>query len=339
MCASKENPAKCEMRGVIRFLLAKKLSAADIHCELCAVYGPNIMSEGVVRQWVRFFKDRRTNIHDESRSGRPSVVSADLMKEIDEKFRLLRNFTITQLSEHLPNISRTILYETATGKLGYRKFCARWVPKLLTEIHKTSRMDAALKFLSRYHTVGEDFLNRIVTGDARAHAQNLGSSCQCGDKTTVYGMGSYRFSNPAEESPSNFVSEETNGYRLLGCSRNLAYRIHDTWNNNQFRSLLSHVEETENSHPEQTSRPTEFWGCASADNASPHTAVGTGEHKLSNVSKSGCQVFVYPNSNITGIKTHAGHEGNVMADQLANDAATTLPINLTSQVLQSYPEE
>ncbi|GBO24674.1 Histone-lysine N-methyltransferase SETMAR, partial [Araneus ventricosus] len=123
------------------------------------------MSEGVVRQWICFFKDRRTNIHDVSRNGRPSVVSADLIKEIDEKIRLLRNFTITQLSEHLPNISRTVLYETVTGKLGYRKFCARWVPKMLTEIHKTSRMVAALKFLSRYHTGGEDFLNRIVTGD------------------------------------------------------------------------------------------------------------------------------------------------------------------------------
>ncbi|GBM79214.1 hypothetical protein AVEN_60862-1 [Araneus ventricosus] len=165
MCASKENPAKCEMRGVIRFLWAKKLSAADIHRELCAVYGPNIMSEDVVRQWVRFFKDRRTNIHDESQSGRPSVVSADLIKEIDEKIRLLRNFTITQLSEHLPNISRTVLYETVTGKLGYRKFCVRCVSKTLTEIHKTSRMGAALEFVSRYHTGGEDFLNRIVIGD------------------------------------------------------------------------------------------------------------------------------------------------------------------------------
>ncbi|GBO26194.1 hypothetical protein AVEN_213794-1 [Araneus ventricosus] len=167
MCASKENPAKCEMRGVIRFLWAKKLSAANILRELCAVYEPNIMSEGVVRQWVRFFRDGRTNIHDESRSGRPSVVSADLIKEIDKKIRLFRNFTFIQLSEHLPNNSQTVLYETVTGKLGYRKFCARWVPKMLTEIHKTSRMGAALKFLSRYHTGGEDFLNRIVTGDAK----------------------------------------------------------------------------------------------------------------------------------------------------------------------------
>ncbi|PRD31356.1 UNVERIFIED_CONTAM: hypothetical protein NCL1_23737 [Trichonephila clavipes] len=65
-------------------------------------------------------------------------------------------------------------------------------------------------------------------------------------------MGSYRFSNPAEESQSNFVSEEADGYRHLGCSRNLAHRIHDTWNNNKFRSLLSHVEETEKSHSDQT---------------------------------------------------------------------------------------
>ncbi|GFX48095.1 HTH_48 domain-containing protein [Trichonephila clavipes] len=125
MCAAIENPAKCEVRGVIRFFWAKKLSAADIHRELCAVYGPNIMSEGVVHQWVRFFKDGRTNIHEESRSGKASVVSADLIKKIDEKIRLLLNFTISQLSEHFSNISRIFLYETVTEKLGYRKFCAR----------------------------------------------------------------------------------------------------------------------------------------------------------------------------------------------------------------------
>ena len=52
MSAPIENPAKCERRGVIRFLLAKHHSAAEMHRELGAVYGPNIMSEGVVRQWV-----------------------------------------------------------------------------------------------------------------------------------------------------------------------------------------------------------------------------------------------------------------------------------------------
>ncbi|GBN41818.1 hypothetical protein AVEN_130061-1 [Araneus ventricosus] len=79
---------------------------------------------------------------------------------------------------------------------------------MLTEIHKTSRMDAALEFLSRYHTDGEDFLNRIVTGDETWVAYVNAETKQ------VYGMGSYRFSNPAEESPSHFASEEADGYRL-----------------------------------------------------------------------------------------------------------------------------
>ncbi|GFW52713.1 HTH_48 domain-containing protein [Trichonephila clavipes] len=77
-------------------------------------------------------------------------------------------------------------------------------------------------------------------------------------------LRSYRFSNLAEERPSNFVSKEADGYRLLGCSRNLAYRIHDMRNNNKFQSFLLHVKETEKSHPEQTLWPTAFWVCASA---------------------------------------------------------------------------
>ncbi|GFW49403.1 histone-lysine N-methyltransferase SETMAR [Trichonephila clavipes] len=117
-----------------------------------------------MRQWIRVFKDGRTNIHEESRSGRPSVVSADLIKETNKKIRLLRNFPIPQLSGHFPNISQTVLYETVTETLGNRKFCALWVPKMLTKIHKNSRMGAASVFLSRYHMDREEFLNLIVPG-------------------------------------------------------------------------------------------------------------------------------------------------------------------------------
>ncbi|GBN43872.1 hypothetical protein AVEN_29715-1 [Araneus ventricosus] len=234
---------------------------------MCAVYGPNIVSEGVVRQWVRFFKDGRTNIHNESRSGRPSVVNADLIKEIDEKIRLLRNFTISQLSEHLPNISRTVLYETVTGKLGYRKFCARWVPKMLTEIHKTSRMGAALEFLSRYYTNGEDFLNRIVTGGWVAHV-NV--------ETKQQSMVNWS-SNPAEESPSNFVSEEADGYRLFGCSRNLAYRIHDMWNNKNSEVYCRTWKKLKRAIQNKRRGLLSSGVVLLHDNTHPHTAVRTGE--------------------------------------------------------------
>jgi hypothetical protein len=57
------------------------------------------------------------------------------------------------------------LYETVTKKLGYHKFCARWVPKMLTDVHKTQRMASASTFLQRYHDEGDEFLDKIVTGD------------------------------------------------------------------------------------------------------------------------------------------------------------------------------
>ncbi|UYV70458.1 hypothetical protein LAZ67_7003057 [Cordylochernes scorpioides] len=64
------SPASCELRSVIRFLAAKKISAKDIHTELCQAYGEGCMSSGMVRRWVREFKNGRTDVHDEPRAGR-----------------------------------------------------------------------------------------------------------------------------------------------------------------------------------------------------------------------------------------------------------------------------
>jgi len=37
------------------------------------------MCDGMVRKWVRMFNEGRENVHDEARSGRPSVVNDDLV--------------------------------------------------------------------------------------------------------------------------------------------------------------------------------------------------------------------------------------------------------------------
>ena len=56
------------------FLDARNVKPADIR-QICEVYGVNAMSDGMVRKWVRKFNEGRDNVHDEPRSGRPSVVS------------------------------------------------------------------------------------------------------------------------------------------------------------------------------------------------------------------------------------------------------------------------
>lgn len=113
------------MRYVIRFLCAKGVKAIDIHREICAVYGENIMSEGMVRKWVRSFKVDRSNVHNEERSGRSSVITDDLVGKVDKKIKENRHFTISTLSEQFPLVSRSVVYEIVTERLHYRKLCSR----------------------------------------------------------------------------------------------------------------------------------------------------------------------------------------------------------------------
>ncbi|GFW87640.1 histone-lysine N-methyltransferase SETMAR [Trichonephila clavipes] len=160
-----DQPADCEIRSVIRFLTAKNVSAAEIHRQISDVYGPNAMSSSKVHKWVRAFKDGRENVHDEPRSGRPSAITDDLVKAVDEKIREDRRFTISTLALEFPNVGRITLHKVVSEKLKFRKLCARWVPRLLTEEHKLKRMACALDFLDRYHKEGDKFLERIVTGD------------------------------------------------------------------------------------------------------------------------------------------------------------------------------
>ena len=58
----------------------------------------------------------------------------------------------------IPEVSKTTIYEAVTEKIGYRKLCARWVPKILSDDHKTKGMGSALK-------EGDEFLDSIVTGN------------------------------------------------------------------------------------------------------------------------------------------------------------------------------
>jgi hypothetical protein len=42
-------PAACEMQSVIRFLNARNMKPADIHHQLCEVYGEHAVSDSMVR--------------------------------------------------------------------------------------------------------------------------------------------------------------------------------------------------------------------------------------------------------------------------------------------------
>jgi hypothetical protein len=111
------------------------------------------MSVQHVRKWCREFKDGRTDVHDEQRSGRP-LVSDETTAKVEETMLKDRRVTVRELCEMIPDVSKTCIDKILTDHLGCAKVCARWVPRMLTEDHKRQRVEAAREFLQAYETDG-----------------------------------------------------------------------------------------------------------------------------------------------------------------------------------------
>jgi hypothetical protein len=88
------------------------------------------------------------------------LISYDFFRKLKEKFTQI---SVRELHHFSPEVSKTTNYEAVTEKLGYRELCARWVPKMLSDDHKTKWIGSALKFLTRYTQEGDEFLDSIVT--------------------------------------------------------------------------------------------------------------------------------------------------------------------------------
>ncbi|GBM71771.1 hypothetical protein AVEN_190635-1 [Araneus ventricosus] len=99
------------MLSVIRFLNSKVVKTTEINRQISEVYGENILSEGMVRKFVRPFKDGRSNVHNEERSGRSSVINEDFVQKVNGKVRGNRRFTILSLSNEFPPVSRSVFMD------------------------------------------------------------------------------------------------------------------------------------------------------------------------------------------------------------------------------------
>jgi len=88
---------------------------SEIHHQICQVYGDNAKSDGMVRKWVRMFNEGRENVHDGARSGRSFLLNDDLVRKVNERVHEDRRFTISDLSLHFPQISRSLLYDIVSS--------------------------------------------------------------------------------------------------------------------------------------------------------------------------------------------------------------------------------
>jgi hypothetical protein len=122
------------------------------------------MSRPSVAKWCSDFKSGQVGTTDNERSGRLTTASTPENKACVEAAILgNRRVTLGELEHDLVLSHGTIV--KIIQELEFHKFCARWVPRALSEDHKAQRMVSALSFLQQYAIHCHDFLKCIVTGD------------------------------------------------------------------------------------------------------------------------------------------------------------------------------
>lgn len=158
---------RVKQRAVIEFLTAEKVTPTEIHRRLKDVYGDDAVDRSTVNRWVIKFRDcepGKAIIVDETRSGRPITATDDKHRKlVDDLIQNDRRITQKRIANHIGISKERVGF--IIEQLGYRKICARWVPRRLTDENKQRRLECCEQLLQRYRDEGDDFLLNIVTGD------------------------------------------------------------------------------------------------------------------------------------------------------------------------------
>jgi hypothetical protein len=96
------------------------------------------MNRQKVAKWCHEFNAGKTDVLDERRTGTPSLINNDLFKKFEENICADRQLMISKWHEVFLEVSKSLVHEIVKERLNYHKLYAWWLPKMLTEIHKTN---------------------------------------------------------------------------------------------------------------------------------------------------------------------------------------------------------
>lgn len=152
-------------RHLLYFGFRRGQNATEVVRDICTVYGDDVISDRAGRRWFAKFNHGDFELDDAPRSGRPSQFDdgrlVELLKEDSRQ-------TSKELGEKIGCSQRTIINHLHS--LGYTQKTGAWLPHMLTEKNKETRLLIAGQNLARHRATRghhDRFLNRIVTGDEK----------------------------------------------------------------------------------------------------------------------------------------------------------------------------
>ncbi|XP_013791740.1 putative uncharacterized protein FLJ37770 [Limulus polyphemus] len=117
-----------------------------------------------IKEWYNRFKDGRTTMESEPRSGRPSTCRNDqVIAKVNAMVMRDRRVTIKEIAEEV-GISTFSAHSIMTEDLAMKRLAAKFVPKLLTAEQKELHVEVSQDMLDSTNS-DPDFMNTIITGD------------------------------------------------------------------------------------------------------------------------------------------------------------------------------
>ena len=137
----------------------------EIHADLQKVYGNGALKYATVCKWVGHFNDGWESIENEPRVGRPvSVLTEKNVATVKTLIEEDARYTMQEIEE-LSGIHSSSVLKIFSEQLGLRKICAHWLPHLLTDEQKQSRVRLVSQVVEKCDKCDPHLLEEIVTGD------------------------------------------------------------------------------------------------------------------------------------------------------------------------------
>lgn len=155
---------KEEIRSIIKYSSFQGKYLSQIKSELNKTFGAETPSLSTIEKWTFRFRRGETSVEDKSRSGRPKTGQnerniAKVSKFLDKDRRL----SVRELVQKTKLAYGTV-YRIITFCLGLVIRCARWVPKILTPLQKSTRKNACKENIWLNNLDPDFFQSQIVAG-------------------------------------------------------------------------------------------------------------------------------------------------------------------------------
>lgn len=153
-----------ELRSIVKFCVGLGKPPCETIKLMKSSENIKEFSPSFVYKWHERFRSGRKSIEDDPREGRPSEVISSIKDNVKDMIQRDRRMTVRTIATEL-SVSVSTVHEILTKELGMKKVSARWVPKLLSDEERETRVRCSSAFLERYEAEGDAFLDRIVTTD------------------------------------------------------------------------------------------------------------------------------------------------------------------------------